>query len=154
MYFVDAGADPKRPRYYRKTNQTEAYRNKHSIGNSDTYPQKVFQSYRSGSVVTYTFPDLKPQSINHVKLGFAEIYKPHCKKGMGARVFDVAVNGSPFLTHMDVLAKVSCYTAYVVDDFFSADKKGKIEIVLTSKRGDAFVSMIEIETVEVNVAKV
>jgi Malectin domain len=146
-YFVNAGSDPKRPRYF-QANETLVYRNrKFRIANADPYSQKVFQSYRSGFLVNYTFPGLEPSAMKNVTLGFAEIYKPNCIKGVGARVMNVTVNDVPFLTNMDVMATVPCYTAYYVQGVFAADASGHISVVFSAKEGYAFVSMLEIKPV-------
>jgi Malectin domain len=146
-YFVDAGADKKKPKYFTGV-ATRSYTNKKAtILGADPYSDSLFQTYRRAKWMNYTFPGLVPRSMNKVKLGFAEILDANCLQEPSARVFDVTVNDMPFLSNFDVLTVVPCHTVHFVEGIWVADATGRIVIGFKSIRGMAFVSVIEIETV-------
>ena len=75
--------------------------------------QPLYQSERYGANFTYTFPSL-PLGFYQVTLKFAEIFYTNPSTNKGARVFNVAINGTQVLTDFDVVADVG--GANVADD--------------------------------------
>jgi Malectin domain len=146
-YFVNAGAT-KNERKFLVGGKTQAYTNVDAIvTGADPYPASLFQTHRCANWMNYTFPKLEPQSMNQVKLGFAEVYDPNCLIGPGARSINVRVNDIFFLSNFDVLKVVPCYAAHFEEGIFFANEDGKITVAFEAATGEAFVSTIQINTV-------
>jgi hypothetical protein len=93
-------------------------------GVTNPAPMAVYQSERWG-VFTYTIPNLTPNGTYTVRLHFAEI----AFSTVGARVFNVAINGSTVLSNFDIVAAAGAPDKAVVEQFTStADATGKITI--------------------------
>src|SRR3984957_20012535 len=93
-------------------------------GVTNPAPAAVYQSERWG-VFTYTVPNLTPGSTYTVRLHFAEIAFANA----GARLFNVAINGSTVLSNFDIFATAGGANKALVEQFTStADTTGKITI--------------------------
>ena len=90
-------------------------------------PAAVYQSARQG-VVTYTIPGLTAGTSYYVRLHFAELYFT----AVGAREFDVAINGATVLTNFDIFATAGAsFTAAVEQYLATANSSGNIVIAFT-----------------------
>jgi len=93
-------------------------------GVTNPAPAAVYQSERWG-VFTYTIPSLVGGHVYTVRLHFAEIAFANA----GARVFNVAINGSTVLSNFDIFATAGGANKALVEQFASApDATGKITI--------------------------
>jgi hypothetical protein len=93
-------------------------------GVTNPAPTAVYQSERWG-VFTYTIPSLVVGHVYTVRLHFAEI----AFTSAGARVFNVAINGSTALSNFDIFATAGGANKALVEQFTStADATGKITI--------------------------
>jgi len=93
-------------------------------GVTNPAPAAVYQSERWG-VFTYTVPNLTAGESYQVRLHFAEI----AFRNAGARVFNVAINGSTVLSNFDIFATAGGGNKALVEQFTSApDATGKITI--------------------------
>jgi hypothetical protein len=89
-------------------------------------PMAVYQTNHTGTT-TYTIPNLTVGSSYAVLLHFAEIYY----SAAGKREFNVAINGTPVLTNLDIYATVGEYAALVESYTATANSSGDIVIALT-----------------------
>src|SRR4029077_17784823 len=93
-------------------------------GGTNPAPMAVYQSERWG-VFTYAVPNLTAGESYQVRLHFAEI----AFGSAGARVFNVAINGSTVLSNFDIFATAGGANKALVEQFTStADATGKITI--------------------------
>src|ERR1700732_848651 len=93
-------------------------------GGTNPAPAAVYQNERWG-VFTYTIPSLVAGHVYTVRLHFAEI----AFTSAGARVFNVAINGSTALSNFDIFATAGGANKALVEQFTStADATGKITI--------------------------
>src|ERR1700726_4491365 len=93
-------------------------------GVTNPAPAAVYQNERWG-VFTYTIPSLVAGHVYTVRLHFAEI----AFTSAGARVFNVAINGSTALSNFDIFATAGGANKALVEQFTStADATGKITI--------------------------
>lgn len=100
-------------------------------GVSGAAPAEVYQSCRWGAF-SYTIAGLAPTQTHTVRLHFADL----TFSTAGARVFNVAVNGTPSLSSFDIAAIAGAsHTAVVRELVASADSRGRITIEFT--RGPA-----------------
>jgi hypothetical protein len=111
-------------------------------------PESVYQSVRYGNF-SYNIPNLTPNTQFQVRLHFNELYWGTTLSGndggVGSRVFNVAINGSPALTNYDVYQAAGGANKAVVEEFTAqSDAQGKISIQFTSVTDNAMVSGIEI----------
>ena len=91
-------------------------------------PAAVYQSARQGTV-TYTIPGLTAGTGYTVRLHFAELYF----SAAGARVFNVAINGTAVLTNFDIYAAAKANFTAVVEQFTAtANSSGQIVIAFTN----------------------
>jgi fibronectin type 3 domain-containing protein len=91
-------------------------------------PAAVYQSARQGTV-TYTIPGLTAGTGYTVRLHFAELYF----SAAGARVFNVAINGTAVLTNFDIYAMAKANFTAVVEQFTAtANSSGDIVIAFTN----------------------
>jgi beta-galactosidase len=96
-------------------------------GVANAAPEAVYQSERNGTF-NYTVPGLAPGAQYSVLLHFAETYFT----AAGARVFNVAINGTTVLSSFDIYAKVGGNTALVEQFNATANNSGQIVITYTN----------------------
>lgn len=122
---------------------TGIYENKVKVDGGDIQDD-VFTSHRWSPLLNYKLP-VKSGSSYGVKLLFAEVWPGAWS--VGARVFDVSVNGIVQVKGLDVFAKVGKNKAYVVDvNGVEPLKDGTISILLKSSVENAMLSGIIVET--------
>jgi hypothetical protein len=110
-------------------------------GVSNPAPQAVWQTCRWNSSFTYTLTGLKAGSTYTIKLDWAEL----TWQTAGARVFNVAINGTPELTNFDVYATAGYKTALQKSFTVQANSSGQIVIAFTQGKADnPFISGIEL----------
>ena len=103
-------------------------------------PMAVYQHARAGTS-TYTIPGLTAGTQHTVLLHFAETYFT----ATGGRAFNVAINGTPVLTNLDIFAIVGANAALVEEFTTTANSSGDIVIAFTNGTADQpVVSGIEI----------
>ncbi len=90
-------------------------------------PMGVYQNGRVGNA-TYTIPGLAPGAQYTVLLHFAETYFT----AAGAREFNVAINGTPVITNLDVYATVGLDAALAESFTATANSSGQIVIAFTN----------------------
>ncbi len=111
-----------------------------TAGVTDPAPQAVYQTERYGNF-TYAVPNLTPGAAYTLRLHFAEIYW----NSAGKRLFNVSVNGSPFLTNFDVFAAAGGKDKAIVESLpVTADGNGRVTVTFTTLRDNAKVSGIEL----------
>jgi fibronectin type 3 domain-containing protein len=89
-------------------------------------PMAVYQHGRAGAS-TYTIPGLTAGSTYSVLLHFAETYF----SAAAGREFNVAINGTPVLTNLDIYATVGKNAALLKTFNITANSSGQIVIALT-----------------------
>lgn len=102
-------------------------------------PQDVYKTYRAGSF-GYLLRGLRPGRSYALRLHFCE----YERSAVGQRVFSVAINHTPVLSHFDIFAAGGEYNAVVKAFTVKPDAQGQVAIQLTSETGDASLSGIEI----------
>ncbi len=109
-------------------------------GVTNPAPQAVYQSERYGAS-TYTIPNLTAGTQYTVRLHFAELYQT----ASGARVFNVAINGTTVLSNFDIYAQVGARFKAIVREFTTvANGSGQIVVALTTVKDNATIAGIEI----------
>ncbi len=109
-------------------------------GVTNPAPQSVYQSERYGAS-TYTFPNLTAGTQYTVRLHFAELYQT----AAGARLFNVAINGSTVLSSFDIYAQAGARFKAIVRQFTAtANASGQIVVSLTTVKDNATIEGIEI----------
>ncbi|HTK06852.1 MAG TPA: malectin domain-containing carbohydrate-binding protein [Ktedonobacteraceae bacterium] len=104
-------------------------------------PQAVWQTCRWNASFTYTLTGLTAGSSYTLKLDWAEL----SFQTAGARVFNVAVNGTPQLTNFDVYATAGYKTALQRSFTVTANSSGQIVIAFTQAGADnPFINGIEL----------
>jgi Malectin domain/PQQ-like domain len=99
-----------------------------TTGVNNPAPQSVYQSDRFGKA-TYTIPNLNPGQQYVVRLHFAETYF----NTTGARIFNVAINGTTVLQNFDIVATAgTSFTAVVKEFQVVANNSGQITVALTN----------------------
>jgi Malectin domain/Pectate lyase superfamily protein len=110
-------------------------------GVSNPAPQAVWQDVRWFSSFTYTIPNLTAGHTYTLRLDWAEL----SFQTAGARVFNVAVNGSTVLSHFDVYATAGYKTAVARTFTTTANSSGQIVIAFTQGGADnPFINGIEV----------
>ncbi|MDQ2902264.1 MAG: malectin [Chloroflexota bacterium] len=110
-------------------------------GVSNPAPQAVYQSNRVGTSFSYAVPGLTAGKSYTVRLHFAETYWT----AVGARTFNVSINGQQVLTNFDIVAAAGAANKAVVEQFTAtADSTGKITLQFTTVKDNAQVNGIEI----------
>jgi len=104
----------------------------------------IYQDERYGKTFSYSLP--VANGTYNLQLDFAEIY-PGCLKP-GCRVFNVNVNGSQWLTGLDIASKVGDYTALTESQNVTVTN-GKINLTFQATTGAAQLAGIEV-TVQSN----
>jgi hypothetical protein len=105
----------------------------------DTSVQTIYQDERYGSSFSYRLP--VTNGTYKLQLDFAEIYAA-CQKS-GCRVFNVSIDGTPWLKNLDIAAKVGSYAALNESENVTVTS-GDITIALTGVTGDAQLAGIEV----------
>jgi hypothetical protein len=108
-------------------------------------PQRVYQSKRTGSSgvgFAYTLPGLTPLAPYTVRLHFVE----STASAPNARLFNVAINGTPVLTNFDIFATAGAMFTAVIEPFnVTADASGTINVAYTyGPAGNPLSSAIEV----------
>ena len=114
-------------------------------GVANAAPMAVYQSLRSAANVhaglSYTFPGLNPGATYTVRLHFADYWI----SVVGARTFNVTLNGATALTNFDIYAAAgAAYKAVTRDCTGVADANGNLLINFIGVNGPAIVCGIEI----------
>jgi len=113
------------------------------VVSGSTLPAGIFGSFRwafNGGAFAYAFP--VPAGSYTVKLHFAEVWDG--AKGVGQRVFSVAVEGTPALTNYDIFAAVGADAA--ATETATVDvTDGVLDIAFTSVVQNVVVMAIEVE---------
>ncbi len=110
-----------------------------TTGVTNAAPATVYQSLRGGYNFSYVIPALTPGATYTVRLHFAEFWI----NVVGARVFNVTLNGAPALTNFDVYAAGGLNKAVVRDCTGIADSIGNLTLNFVGSN-QAFVNGIEI----------
>ncbi|GCE22289.1 malectin domain-containing carbohydrate-binding protein [Dictyobacter kobayashii] len=104
-------------------------------------PQGVWQTCRWNSSFTYTIPALTAGKAYTLRLDWAEL----SFQNVGARVFNVAVNGSAVLNNFDVYATAGYKKAVARTFAVTANSSGQIVIAFTQAGADnPFINGIEV----------
>ncbi|OJW18841.1 MAG: hypothetical protein BGO49_17610 [Planctomycetales bacterium 71-10] len=114
-------------------------------------PQSVYQRERVGDF-TYTIPNLTPGGTYTIRLHFSE----NTATAVGARTFDVDVNGTRALDRFDILAAAGAMYRAVVREFLAtADASGRIVLAFRShgQPGQPKVGGIEVVVPEPDLAR-
>jgi len=108
-------------------------------------PQAVYRTERYGDF-TYTIPNLTPGGRYLARLHFSEGYWGAVTAGgVGSRVFNVSINGTPVLDHFDVFAVAGGANKAIVRQFpATASGTGTITLQYTTIADNAKSSGIEI----------
>lgn len=110
-------------------------------GVSSPAPQAVYQTCRWNSSFTYTIPGLTAGKAYTVRLDWAELSFQYA----GARVFNVAINGSSVLSNFDVYATAGYKKALAKSFNVTANGSGQIVIAFTQGGADnPFINGIEV----------
>ncbi|HEX4207009.1 MAG TPA: malectin domain-containing carbohydrate-binding protein [Ktedonobacteraceae bacterium] len=110
-------------------------------GVASAAPQGVWQTCRWNSSFTYTIPGLTAGHAYTLRLDWAEL----SFQSAGARVFNVAVNGSSVLSHFDVYATAGYKKALAKTFNVTANSSGQIVIAFTQGGADnPFINGIEV----------
>ncbi|HEV8244274.1 MAG TPA: malectin domain-containing carbohydrate-binding protein, partial [Polyangiaceae bacterium] len=110
-----------------------------TAGVTNAAPMGVYQSERYGNF-SYTFGSLSAGASYTVRLHFAE----NKWTSVGARVFNVLVNGSQVLTNFDIFASAGPKTALVRDFTTTASGSGQITVQYVTITDNAKACGIEI----------
>ena len=104
-------------------------------------PQAAWQTCRWNSAFTYTIPGLTAGKTYTLRLDWAEL----SFQSAGARVFNVAVNGSAVLSNFDVYAQAGYKKALAKSFTVTANSSGQIVIAFTQGGADnPFINAIEV----------
>ncbi len=110
-------------------------------GVSSPAPQAVYQTCRWNSSFTYTIPGLTAGKAYTVRLDWAEL----TFHSAGARVFNVAINGSSALSNFDVYATAGYKKALAKSFNVTANASGQIVIAFSQAGADnPFINGIEV----------
>lgn len=110
-------------------------------GVTNPAPQAVWQTCRWNSAFTYTLTGLTAGKAYTLQLDWAEL----TFQSKGARVFNVAVNGSPILSNFDVYATAGYKTALAKQFAVTANSSGQVVIAFTQGGADnPFINGIEL----------
>ncbi|HVU67282.1 MAG TPA: malectin domain-containing carbohydrate-binding protein [Ktedonobacteraceae bacterium] len=112
-----------------------------TTGVTNPAPQAVYQSCRWAASFTYTIPNLTAGASYTVRLHWAEL----TWQTVGARKFNVAINGATVLSAFDVYATAGYKTALVREFTAIANGSGQIVIAFTQAGADnPFISGLEV----------
>ena len=110
-------------------------------------PQDAYQSARYGNSFNYTLPGLTPGASYTLMLQFNEPYwgVGNNGGGVGSRVFDVSVNGTPVLTNFDIYAMAGGANKAITEEIpVTADTNGNVTIQFNTVTDNAIVSGIQL----------
>ena len=109
----------------------------------------MFRSHRSGALsFAYEYSNLYPPgTFVNVTLGFVENYPIICNK-QRSRVFNITVNGQPYVSSLNVFGTVGCHVALLLSKQFQINKSGKIVINFSSVKQYPMISFIGIDSNE------
>lgn len=140
-FLLDAGMDDRSM----FNDASSEYQVSSSVQIRDTSTPQYYRTQRwSPASFKYTLRGYSSSKTYEIKLGFAEIYRPTCLSGVGARVFNVKINGQFVELNLDVFAEKGCETA-LTKTYRAVPFGGIIEIELVKKdASNPFVSLIEI----------
>jgi hypothetical protein len=109
-------------------------------GITDPAPAAVYQSERYGTC-SYTIPELTASTQYKVRLHFAELYQT----AIGARRFNVVINGATVLSNFDVYATAGARFKAVLREFtVTSNSSGQIVINFNTIANNATIGGIEI----------
>lgn len=108
---------------------------------SSTSVPSIYQDERYGTNFSYHLP--VANGTYTLQLDFAEIY-PQCNH-TGCRVFNVNVQGKPWLRNFDIAARVGAYKADTVSENVTVTN-GAIDLQFTGVTGSAQIAGIEVTT--------
>ncbi|HEY4300120.1 MAG TPA: malectin domain-containing carbohydrate-binding protein [Candidatus Didemnitutus sp.] len=100
-------------------------------GVTNAAPMAVYQSVRWNTSFNYTLPGLTPGTAYVVRLHFVEL----SFTTVGARTFNVAINGANVLSNFDIFAAVG--QNHALEREFNATANGSGQIVLAFTHGTA-----------------
>jgi hypothetical protein len=104
-------------------------------------PQAVYQSQRYGPHLTYTIPNLSPNTTYAVRLHFVESYW----SVPGHRVFSVTINGTQVLTNFDIIKATQGMNIAIVEPFtVKADSTGAITIQMIASLDNASIAALDV----------
>jgi hypothetical protein len=110
---------------------------------ADTEDDVLYQTERWGNTFAYNFP--VNNGKYNVVLHFAEIYFGiNGRAGVGARRFNVAIEGQPKLTNYDIIAKAGAALKAVQESFLVEVTDGVLNVNFTTVADNAKISAIEI----------
>jgi fibronectin type 3 domain-containing protein len=111
-----------------------------TAGVTNPPPQSVLQHGRYGNM-TYTIPNLTPGTSYTVRLDFVE----YAFNAAGARVFNVAINGTQVLSNFDIWSAAGGENIALGKTFTTtASSAGKITIAFTSIVNNSMINGIEL----------
>ncbi len=110
-------------------------------GVTNPAPAAVYQTGRVNNT-TYTIPGFTAGSSHTVRLHFCETYF----NTVGARTFNVAINGTQVLTNFDIRATAGAQNKAVVQQFTAtANASGQVVIAFTTVVNQSLISGIEVQ---------
>ncbi len=119
-----------------------------TTGATNPAPTAVYQSERFGKTFSYTFSGLATATPYTLRLHFAEIYWGAVgggAGGVGSRVFNVAVNGTPALSNFDIYATAGGANIALERDFnVTSSTTGTVTMAYTTITDNAKSSGIEL----------
>jgi hypothetical protein len=108
---------------------------------SSPAPQAVYQTQRYGPVISYTVPNLTPNSAYSLRLHFVESFFVSA----GQRLFNIKINGGQVATNFDVFAAAGGANIATVKTFnVNADASGKVTVLLTATVNNASIAGIQV----------
>lgn len=114
-----------------------------TAGVTDAAPQVVYQTARSFGDFTYTFAGLAANTAHTLRLHFAEILDQE----LGARVFDVDVNGITELDDFDIVSEAGAKNKAIVEDLaVTSDNDGKIVVEFKGSVNTPLVNALELKS--------
>lgn len=119
-----------------------------TTGATNPAPTAVYQSERFGKTFSYIFSGLTTATPYTLRLHFAEIYwgaVGGAAGGVGSRVFNVAVNGTPVLSNFDIYATAGgANIALERDVNVTSSTTGTVTVAYTTITDNAKSSGIEL----------
>jgi len=121
------------------------YATTHAIdtsGVANAAPAEVYQSDRGAAEFAYTLSGLKPGVAHTLRLHFAELWFD--SSSVGARVFNVVINGTTVLENFDIVAVAGANKAVVREFNPVANVEGQIIVNFVTVVGGAKVNGVEL----------
>jgi hypothetical protein len=105
--------------------------------------QTYFRTHRSSKgTLKYIVPGFTVGASYTLTMGFAEIWKPNCAKGM--RILSIKLNDVIVTSKLDVFGKVGCETAYLESHVATPNANGQFVIEVISFAENPMISYISI----------